>query len=561
MNNTIKNNSQDYSQKVKWNVLAHINCIIEAINDSELEPSKTALYQTTLLRLSEYFRTNETETWILCFAIWQHFEDNSYITANDFAIFLSTNVLRVAAMNKDFLNLRRRNLIEYSETKSTFEAKDEVIKAVLNNKIIPSTLKIEIFYQDFLRQFAKKYENRQYSNDSYDDYFAKLCEMEERHSYIPLVVRCKEFFFVDETRFMFYDLCNDCLLGCPTVLTSLIENVYEDNEGFIAAREFLDEKHFLQKKGFVKFKDKGSLVDATLVLTEKAKKFFLDGDYDLYAKKDIDKRLKKTEDIPAKKLFYNEENEKQIDEVTKALSQSKYKAIQKRLSEKALPKGIAIILHGAPGCGKTETVYQLAKKTGRAIMQVDISNTKSCWFGESEKMIKQVFSDYKEVCKKSEKEKNGHTPILFINECDAIFSKRKDISASNSQQVENTIQNIILEEMEKLEGILIATTNLIDNLDPAFERRFLFKIRFENPSLEAKEAIWKNRFEWITQGQAQDLARNYNFSGGEIENIARKAEMREIVSGSRPLFSDIEDMCRVEKITSTTTHKPLGFAI
>ncbi|MCR5189218.1 MAG: ATP-binding protein [Treponema sp.] len=420
---------------------------------------------------------------------------------------------------------------------------------------------IEISYSSFLHQFAEKYEYRKYSDDSYDDFFSKLREMEDRHSYIPLAVRCKEFFYDDKIRFMFYDLCNDCLLGCYTALTSVIENIYENNESIMVAREFLDEKHFLQEKGFTEFKDKGSLIDATLTLTEKGKKFFLGEDYDLYLKKDIDKRLKNPEDIPAKKLFYNEENGKQIDEVTKALSQSKYKAIQKRLSEKALPKGIAIILHGAPGCGKTETVYQLAKKTGRAIMQVDISNTKSCWFGESEKMIKQVFSDYKEVCKKSEKEKNGHTPILFINECDAIFSKRKDISASNSQQVENTIQNIILEEMEKLEGILIATTNLIDNLDPAFERRFLFKIRFENPSLEAKEAIWKNRFKWITQGQAQDLARNYNFSGGEIENIVRKAEMKEIVSGSRPLFSDIEDMCRVEKITSNTTNKPLGFAI
>ena len=118
-------------------------------------------------------------------------------------------------------------------------------------------------------------------------------------------------------------------------------------------------------------------------------------------------------------------------------------------------------------------------------MQIDISTTKSAWFGESEKKIKEVFTDYKELCNKMKKLKCGRNPILLFNECDAVFSKRKDISYSNTAQTENSIQNIILEEMENLEGILIATTNLTDNLGPAFERRFLFKIQFENPSVEA----------------------------------------------------------------------------
>lgn len=61
------------------------------------------------------------------------------------------------------------------------------------------------------------------------------------------------------------------------------------------------------------------------------------------------------------------------------------------------------------------------------------------------------------------------------------------------------------------------STNLTDNLDPAFERRFLFKIQFENPSVEAKKAIWKNKLPWLTTEKAQHLAKTYNFSGGEID--------------------------------------------
>ena len=217
-----------------------------------------------------------------------------------------------------------------------------------------------------------------------------------------------------------------------------------------------------------------------------------------------------------------------------------------------------MIFYGAPGCGKTETVYQIAKKTGRPIFQVDISNTKSCWFGESEKKIKQVFTDYKEMCKKTEKVKNGRTPILLFNECDAIFSKRKDVENSNTAQVENAIQNIVLEELENLQGILIATTNLVNNLDSAFERRFLFKVKFENPSISSKKAIWKNKIKWITPTQAENLAKSYNFSGGEIDNIVRKMQMKEIISGIKPSFNDIVEMCKVEKLNDSS-YQRVGF--
>ena len=116
--------------------------------------------------------------------------------------------------------------------------------------------------------------------------------------------------------------------------------------------------------------------------------------------------------------------------------------------------------------------------------------------------------------------------------------------------------------MENLEGILIATTNLTDNLDPAFERRFLFKIKFENPTVEAKKAIWKNKLPWLSSENTRQLAVTYNLSGGEIDNIVRKAEMKEIISGKRPAFSDIVEMCRVEKLDAAAgTFRRVGFAV
>ena len=150
-------------------------------------------------------------------------------------------------------------------------------------------------------------------------------------------------------------------------------------------------------------------------------------------------------------------------------------------------------------------------------------------------------------------------PILLFNEADAIFSKRKDTNSSNVAQTENSMQNIILEEMEKLEGILIATTNLADNLDTAFERRFLFKIKFENPSVEVKRKIWKSKLKFLGENELTAFAENYNLSGGQIDNIVRKVMMDEVLTGMHPNIETLHELCKHEKIGHDYEQK-IGFS-
>jgi SpoVK/Ycf46/Vps4 family AAA+-type ATPase len=186
-------------------------------------------------------------------------------------------------------------------------------------------------------------------------------------------------------------------------------------------------------------------------------------------------------------------------------------------------------------------------------MYVDISQTKSMWFGESEKRIKSVFNDYARLCRKSKMK-----PILLFNEADAVLGKRKEGNASNVAQTENAIQNIILEQMEKNDGILIATTNLVDNLDAAFERRFLFKLKFELPSEEAKKQIWKSKLNWLDDDNSATLAKNYQFSGGEIDNIARKSIINEVITGNRSTLDELLQYCDEERLMSKRGMK-LGY--
>ena len=220
--------------------------------------------------------------------------------------------------------------------------------------------------------------------------------------------------------------------------------------------------------------------------------------------------------IAEKQLFYGESVQKQIDELGGLLDEGHYQEITSRMKKAGFRCGFTCLFYGAPGTGKTETVLQLARQTGRDILQVDVSKIKSCWVGESEKNIKSLFDSYKDKVKKSEK-----APILLFNEADAIIGKRQEGAERAVEKMENSIQNIILQEMENLDGILIATTNLAQNMDKAFERRFLYKIKFEKPTLEARMHIWHEMIPTLSEDDTKTLAEKYEFSGGQIENIAR----------------------------------------
>ena len=105
---------------------------------------------------------------------------------------------------------------------------------------------------------------------------------------------------------------------------------------------------------------------------------------------------------------------------------------------------------------------------------------------------------------------------------------------------------------------MICTTNLANNLDSAFERRFLFKVRFDAPTLESKRCIWMDKLPSLSKADATVLAARFAFSGGEIDNIARKATMDELISGTTPTLETIINLCTKEKLGNE--RQQIGFA-
>lgn len=260
------------------------------------------------------------------------------------------------------------------------------------------------------------------------------------------------------------------------------------------------------------------------------------------------------EDLVPKPLYYDAAVEKQVESLTRLLSEERFAQIRTALTEKGMRSGFTCLFYGDPGTGKTETVYQIAKNTGRDIIMADVSKLKSMWVGESEKNMKALFAKYRKAATDTKV-----TPILLFNEADAIFGIRKSGADDAVDKMENSLQNIILQEMEDFQGIMMATTNLTQNLDKAFERRFLYKVRFDKPSAETRSKIWQSMLPELSETEALQLSYEYDFSGGQIENVARKKAVNDILGEKTTTFTDIRSFCEEETLAGNASKRKIGF--
>ena len=150
--------------------------------------------------------------------------------------------------------------------------------------------------------------------------------------------------------------------------------------------------------------------------------------------------------------------------------------------------------------------------------------------------------------------------VILFNEADAIIGIRKQGAQNAVDKMENSIQNIILQEMETLDGIMIATTNLTQNLDSAFERRFLYKIKFEKPVATVRQRLWQSMMPTLSDADAHTLATGYDFSGGQIENISRKATINAILHGEESnSLSQLTTYCNAERLEGPGSSRRIGF--
>ena len=551
-----KNATTKTRKKQNLTLLQAIETVAESSKDSKMSADFMKASTSEIKFLAEKYGISERQAVI--FAVCM--DEGPYrVDYRDLARHLDLGNIAVLAFAKDIDALVHRRLLRYRDVKDEddFDVPAAVIRCLKHNEVYQLPIHKGL---DCAGVFEVL---NQWFDDLNDDAIGPKELIEEIHKLFddnPQVAfgqKVKQL-RLDETdellliKFCYYLICNDD----NDIRFNQMENVFYSTADFNNAKAALrSDSHTLQTAKLIEFRCEDGIVNNTqFKLTEEAMRDLL-AELKITTTEEHLADVIKPDQLTPKTMFYTETVQHQVDELNRFFEPEQYAKIRERMQQRGFRQGFTCLFHGGPGTGKTETVYQLARLTGRSIMTVDVPSIKSKWVGDSEKNIKALFDRYRSLVQRAEK-----APILLFNEADAIIGIRKAGAEDAVDKMENTIQNIILQEMETLDGIMIATTNLTENLDSAFERRFLYKIRFDKPDATVRGKIWQQMIPELNDSDAATLAEHFDFSGGQIENVARKHAINSILYGTADeMLPVLESYCRCEQLNNGIARKRIGF--
>ncbi|BDD07446.1 ATP-binding protein [Aureibacter tunicatorum] len=204
---------------------------------------------------------------------------------------------------------------------------------------------------------------------------------------------------------------------------------------------------------------------------------------------------------------------------------------------KHMKKGIRIIFHGPSGTGKTLTATALGKKLGKPVYRVDVPNIVSKYIGETNKNLEQLFAMAE-----------GKDWILFFDEGDALLGKRSSQQSDHkSSHYANQEIAYLLQRIEDFDGIIIIATNLKQNMDSAFMRRFELSIPFELPDYENRQKLWETY--WPSRLQKSDdldltqIVKANKLSAASIINVLKRISLKCILSKNMIVHKELLESC------------------
>lgn len=503
-------------------------------------------------------RNNISENAAMLFAAFFNDFADHQIWIRDIAGFFECNKVKILTMWSAIEELvSRRFILQYKKDCGDlyFTVPNEVVAAMREDRIYSPSANADLTIDQWMSALSKLLNAKDNDNIPFANFVEDLHVLISSNKH--LVIARELATIKDDEHLVIFAGIMDLFVrnNDNHVIREDIEDIMETRWQMRMHARLLERGvHPLQVAGLVEQTDCNGQVEADAWrLTESAKERFL-VEVDCTTPVKNDKEIQKAESITEKPLFFNASVSKQMAQLESLLQEDRFAAVQENLVKHGMRRGFACIFYGAPGTGKTESVLQLARKTGRGIMVVDVPNLRDKYVGETEKNTKAIFDKYRKFCKNSKL-----APILLFNEADAVLCKRNEGATGSVDKMENAMQNIILQEMENLEGIMIATTNLTGNLDSAFERRFLYKIEFPKPTPNESQHIWHAMLPEISEMEAFELAKQYAFSGGQIENIARKQLVNAVLTGEDKVSMEaIKEACKSELFNNSST-KRIGF--
>lgn len=538
----------------------HIEKIVKSVENSHLASTKLKALEFHFQPLKTFLNCTREQSLLFSLIFYQTLESGN-ADFNDLARHLEIPVMRLLKYKPDIDFLVKRRLVR-QETRIGFFQKmgisffvpSNVIDGLLKNRNSFNTGKLNDSF-DFVARVVELMNASKENAGGFEilkEDFTELCS-ENNNLYISTILRGTD--IPPEQVFIMIFAVYKMMNGEEDTSLSEACEFLEGQKSFQLSvrRSFINKSNTLIKRGFLELTPGMFRHDTDLRITEKGLEYLFGNEAEKFIiQSEKTKDEIHPEKIPLIKLWFNAEESRLLKNLEEILEFENFERIVQTMKAKNMKPGFTILLYGSPGTGKTESVYQLARITGRSILPVDISQSKSMWFGESEKQIKGIFEKYKMMTSKSKV-----CPIMLFNEADGIFGKRTTSINSPVSQTLNAMQNIILQEMEDFEGIMIATTNLTENLDNAFDRRFLYKVKFETPKLETRIQIMHDKLPFLTPEAIGQLCGHFSLTGGQMANIAKKCSIHELLNGTLPGFAAIEQFCKEER--GLTDKKKLGF--
>lgn len=185
--------------------------------------------------------------------------------------------------------------------------------------------------------------------------------------------------------------------------------------------------------------------------------------------------------------------------------------------DRLIKPGYRCLLYGPPGTGKTMAACLLGKKHGKDVYRIDLSMIVSKYIGETEKNLAKIFD-----------RAEHQNWILFFDEADALFGKRTDSNNSNDRHANQEVA-YLLQRIEDFPGMIILATNLKDNLDEAFFRRFQSILNFPMPDQQLRQRLWQQMIpeEWLKETNPDFLykASDAKLSGGSMVNVVQRCSL------------------------------------
>jgi hypothetical protein len=327
----------------------------------------------------------------------------------------------------------------------------------------------------------------------------------------------------------------------PTGETALFLLAGEDLKERFLQYEYLDPEHLLAQNRVVKLEPVGAhelWLNGRLTLSEDYVGYFITGEFT---------RPEFSETFPARLITTQMEWEdavyapQTLEGITEIKDWIEYgDALLNELGlGKRLRPGFKSLFYGPPGTGKTLTASLLGKGTGRDVYKIDLSMIVSKYIGETEKNLARVFD-----------QAETKDWILFFDEADALFGKRTEINNSHDRFANQEVA-YLLQRIEEHKGVVILASNLKDNIDKAFTRRFQSIIHFPMPGAEERYNIWRQTFsEKLPPAKEVDLrkiAEKFTISGGLMTNVVRNCSLRAMKNKNKSIpLEDIENGIRRE---------------